>query len=144
MTWYILKPEDSVAIYTPSLKVANAKSLHWTKSFGPNEITYFWFQKPHHLEYRTSLQVKLYCSFAFDDFPFDHHICDFNLGGHTLSKLNLIVAPPQISFTQNRYVLLKINFLRFLLLRFIVQGDQLQWKIKCSFPQCFSKIHFNH
>ena len=79
-SWILLAPEDLEQIYTPSLKIANLKSIKWGEIYGPSDLDYSFFALPHRLEYRIAFQAIVYCNFYFSDFPFDRHLCKFQIG----------------------------------------------------------------
>ena len=64
------------------------------KSYGPEKVDYFWMMKPHHFEYQKSFRVVIYCTFSFNDFPFDHHHCDFIIKSIAYTTIYLELKPP--------------------------------------------------
>ena len=73
--WYEIKGGVINEIYSPSLKVLSAKNVHWKENYGPDFDNYFWFKRPHYLEFKKGLQAIIYCQFDFSKFPFDTHKC---------------------------------------------------------------------
>ena len=71
---------EAKQIYFPTLKAMNTKNFQEVKPYGRYDTDYHWFNLPHHLEFKQNIQVTIYCSFDFHDFPFDSHHCDFNIG----------------------------------------------------------------
>ena len=98
--WKIVNNNDIEQIFTPTLKVANTKSVAWFETYGAADYKYFWFKRPHHFEFRSSFRVDLYCTFEFNQFPFDSHQCDFFIGGYSLSVLYQTITPPTVHLKQ--------------------------------------------
>ena len=82
LKWYAINEVDQKLIYTPTLKILAAKSIQRTRNYGAKDQDYFWFLYPNSIiEYQQALKVTIYCSFNFQSFPFDNHICDVKFGG---------------------------------------------------------------
>ena len=65
----------------PKLRVQNSKEVVHDKEYGPKtDAEYYWFGYPNLLQYQERLKITVYCSFAFENFPFDNHQCDLNFG----------------------------------------------------------------
>ena len=78
------------------MKVLNAKTVVRHKGYGPTDTHYFWFQGPHHLEYKETMKATVYCSFDFGNFPFDKHTCDFNFGASDNADYNTVLLPTEV------------------------------------------------
>ena len=78
--WYDIKEQDSKEIYFPTLQILGAKSLKREMRYGPNDNDFYWFLYPHLVEYQMALKITIYCSFEFENFPFDSHYCDLHYG----------------------------------------------------------------
>ena len=78
------------------MKALNTKNVQEVKPTGRYETDYHWFNYPHHLEFKQNIQVTIFCSFDFHDFPFDSHVCDFKIGSSGVSIYYLRLLPFEI------------------------------------------------
>ena len=92
MRWYAVNDFDQTQIFTPTLEISGSKNIVRTRKYGPTDKDYFWYFHPgNKMEYRQSLQVTIYCSMDFTQFPFDYHACDLNFGssGNSIRAIKL-------------------------------------------------------
>ena len=97
--WYQVNEVDKTQIYTPTLKLAGAKTIVRTRNYGATDTEYFWYNHPaNRLEHLQSLKSTIYCSFDFKHFPFDSHYCDLSLGDALVSKKYSVLNSSTISY----------------------------------------------
>ena len=90
---------DKTQIYTPTLKLAGAKTIIRTRNYGATDTEYFWYNHPaNRLEHLQSLKSTIYCSFDFKHFPFDSHYCDLSLGDALVSKKYSVLNSSTITY----------------------------------------------
>ena len=94
--WLYLDQSKANELFFPKMKVLNAKSVTRHKGYGPTDSHYFWFQYPHHLEYKETMKATVYCSFDFGSFPFDEHVCNFNFGASDNADYNTVLLPTEV------------------------------------------------
>lgn len=94
--WLYLDQSKANELFFPKMKVLNAKSVTRHKGYGPTDSHYFWFQYPHHLEYKETMKATVYCSFDFGSFPFDEHTCNFNFGASDNADYNTVLLPTEV------------------------------------------------
>ena len=90
--WYEVNDFDETQIFTPTLEISGSKNIVRTRKYGPTDKDYLWYFHPgNKMEYRQSLQVTIYCSMDFTQFPFDYHACDLNFGssGNSIRAIKL-------------------------------------------------------
>ena len=61
--WYFISEDLSRLIYMPTLRYDMAKRVEKPKDYGSVGKHYFWFEKPHRLEYREVVLLTVYCIF---------------------------------------------------------------------------------
>lgn len=83
--WYFISEELSRLIYMPTLRYDMAKRVEKPRDYGSVGKHYFWFEKPHRLEFREVVLLTVYCIFDFEPFPFDQHTCNVSFGSMTRS-----------------------------------------------------------
>ena len=78
--WYPIR-HGHQKIFFPTLRFQNEKDVAMKPKFGPKQDeTYYWMKYPHHLEYKNTKKITIYCSFDFSTFPFDSHMCNLTYG----------------------------------------------------------------
>ena len=76
------------------MTISNAKEIKKLLNYGRNDnADYIWFGQPNLLEYRERLKLTIYCSFTFENYPFDSHHCNINLGSLDFSELHIKLMP---------------------------------------------------
>ena len=91
--WYPIGHENE-KIFFPTLKFQNEKHMTQKVNFGPKQDeTYYWMKYPHHLEYKNTKKITIYCSFDFSTFPFDSHECNLSYGMINFSKYYMDMMP---------------------------------------------------
>ena len=98
MNWYYIDEEVARDLFFPKLKIRNAKEITIQPGYGPTDTHYFWFQYPHHLEYKETLKVTVYCSLNFEMYPFDSHQCVFSFGASDNAVYNLKLKPSLVLY----------------------------------------------
>ena len=88
-------------IYMPTLRYDMTKKVEKARDYGPVGKHYFWFQKPHRLEYREVVLLTVYCIFDFEPYPFDQHTCNVSFGSNTRSYKVVRIKRPTISHRDN-------------------------------------------
>ena len=79
-------------IWRPSLSFGNALSIAKHSTYGGRVDSSYWFRKPNNLEYAEVLKITISCNFNFNAFPFDSHVCHFNLQDtkYTVNEVELL------------------------------------------------------
>ena len=96
--WYKVSEEEAKNLFFPKLTVDDAKDLKKLRNYGrSNDGENLWFNPPHLLEYQERLKITVYCSFHFENYPFDFHKCELNLGSSSLSTSLVRLLPVKIS-----------------------------------------------
>ena len=68
-------------IFFPTSRFQNEKDVDMKHKFsGKKDEKYYWMKHPHHLEYKNTKKITIYCSFDFSTFPFDSHMCNLTYG----------------------------------------------------------------
>ena len=141
-----MKKSDIPQIFSPQLKIVNAKHIQEVRNYGPEEYIYYWFKRPHHFEYRRSFRALIYCSFDFNEFPFDKHSCDFNIGSISHS-INYMVLNPSVLIHKGKILteLKKHMFIEQLRLPFDVHVEILEpytiYEDGYDYPHAGARIH---
>ena len=81
----------------PTLRYDMVKTVEKAKNYGSVGKHYFWFESPHHLEFREVVLLTVYCSFDFEPYPFDHHSCNISFGSITRSYKLVQLKRPKLS-----------------------------------------------
>ena len=93
-TWIKISEEKSRNLYIPKMTISNAKEIKKLLNYGRNDnADYIWFGQPNLLEYRERLKLTIYCSFTFENYPFDSHHCNINLGSLDFTELHIKLMP---------------------------------------------------
>ena len=83
------------------MTISNAKEIKKLLNYGRNDnADYIWFGQPNLLEYRERLKLTIYCPFNFENYPFDSHHCNINLGSLDFSELHIKLMPLTVTHEQ--------------------------------------------
>ena len=86
-------------MFFPKLRVHRAKEVVPVREYGPsNDADFFWHAYPNLLQYQERLKITIYCSFEFENFPFDSHECDFIFGLASYIDKTASLLPTNIKF----------------------------------------------
>ena len=90
--WHTISDKDASMIWRPSLSFGNALSIAKHSTYGGRVDSSYWFRKPNNLEYAEVLKITISCNFIFNAFPFDSHVCHFNLQDtkYTVNEVELL------------------------------------------------------
>ena len=84
-------------IFFPTSRFQNEKDVDMKHKFsGKKDEKYYWMKHPHHLEYKNTKKITIYCSFDFSTFPFDSHECNLSYGIIFFSKNNMDMMPSTV------------------------------------------------
>ena len=110
LDWYLLTDKEKNDIYIPIFKVLDVQSMTNEQTFGPVPDSVIWFQHPHAIFYEMGYHVRLYCTFNFESFPFDSHICDLRYGSSLSINYSIFSGKQGISYNGLTYKsTLKLN-----------------------------------
>ena len=97
-TRYDLGLEESNHIWRPILTFDDLLDYKPTRDFGNYGSFSFSYLGNQTLEYSEEILVKIFCTFDFDDYPFDSHECMLQYGDDSLSTESIILNPSKIAF----------------------------------------------
>ena len=66
-------------LWRPVLTFENTLNIERLANFGGKFENAFWFKRPNMLDFSEILKVTISCNFDFGNYPFDYHLCLFNL-----------------------------------------------------------------
>ena len=88
----------SKEVFFPKLRVKDDKEITSGFEFGPdNGKDFFWISNGK-ATYQERLKITIYCSFEFENFPFDSHQCNLSIGVSNYSPNHVELLPLTILY----------------------------------------------
>ena len=83
-------------IWHPVIDFGHLIHYHRTKYFGGTK-SYQSVYKEKKIFYGEEFLLTTSCDFHFEDYPFDSHVCNLEIGDQNLTTRNMIMSPPRIT-----------------------------------------------